>query len=51
MHFLEECRRSEDDRKAGQAKTAARVKAKAAQISTTSNRYLGGASEKFSFTC
>ena len=30
MHFLEECRKSEDEGKAGQAKAAARVKAKAA---------------------
>ena len=30
MHFLEECRKSEDEGKAGQAKTATRVKAKAA---------------------
>ena len=30
MYFLEECRKSEDERKAGQAKAAARVKARAA---------------------
>ena len=30
MHFLEECRKSEDEGKAGQAKAAARVKAKVA---------------------
>ena len=30
MHFLEECRKSEDEGKAGQAKAATRVKAKAA---------------------
>ena len=30
MHFLEECRKSEDEAKAGQAKAAARVKAAAA---------------------
>ena len=30
MHFLEECRKSEDEGEAGQAKAAARVKAKAA---------------------
>ena len=29
MHFLEECRKSEDEGKAGQAKVTARVKAKA----------------------
>ena len=29
MHFLEECRKSEDEGKAGEAKAAARVKAKA----------------------
>ena len=67
MHFLEECRKSEDEEKAGQAKVAARVKATAAAailpphqgrradqtaqiLSTTSNRYLGGESEKFGFT-
>ena len=31
MHFLEECRKSEDEAKAGQAKAAARVKAKLKQ--------------------
>ena len=29
MHFLEKCRKSEDEQKAGQAKAATRVKAKA----------------------
>ena len=32
MHFLEECRKSEGEGKAGQAKAATRVKVKAAAV-------------------
>ena len=38
MHFLEECRKSEDDGKAGQAKAAAKVKAKGAVTTVPSTK-------------
>ena len=63
MHFLEECRKSEEEGKAGRAKAASKVKAAAATVSPTKQdemakqlkyqqhlKCLGGASEKFSVT-
>ena len=60
MHFLEDCRKSEEEGKAGQAKAAPKAKAAAAtvpppsrmslptsQISTTTDRCLGGAGKEF----
>ena len=65
MQFLEECRKAEEEGKAGQAKAKVKVKTAAAtlpptkddeffkttQISATSNRCLGGASERLGVSC